>query len=76
MTTVRIHAALMLLAVLAAAFAGCNDDGGRPGDGGTDPTPHPTIKIKTGAWDIAANAAAGGLKLLPLLPDPVRSLLH
>jgi hypothetical protein len=65
MATVRIRRALVWLAVLAAALAGCNDDSGSPGDGGIDPNIDPTMKIKPGAWDIAAGASAGGPRCFP-----------
>ena len=65
MTTVRIRPALVFVAVLAAALAGCNDDSGSPDDGGTKPTVDPTITVKSGAWSITVSSAGTGSACLP-----------
>lgn len=65
MATVRNRTVLVLLAVLAATLAGCNDDSGSPGDGGTKPIVDPTITVKSGAWSITVSSAGTGSACLP-----------
>lgn len=65
MANVRNRTALVLLAVLAAAFAGCNDDSGSPDDGGTKPIVDPTISVKPGAWQITVGSSGTGTACVP-----------
>jgi hypothetical protein len=65
MATVRIRRALVLVAVLAAPLAGCNDDGGSPGDGGTQPIVDPTITVAAGAWQITVGSSGSGQACVP-----------
>ncbi len=65
MTTVRIRPALVFVAVLAAALAGCNDDSGSPDDGGIKPTVDPTITVLAGAWQITVGSSGSGTACVP-----------
>ena len=65
MVTVRIRPALVLLAVLAAALAGCNGDSGSPGDDVTKPDASSTVTVKAGAWEITVGSSASGTACYP-----------